>query len=112
MRVQYDNQVAKMNHSAIQRRTVFNSPVPFHTLQSESVQLNTGRLPPVIPCKRLDSAIRLTDTSVSPYSPISERYGSSFSQESTAEAVGECFDKVFAPSDTKLKARARCHSSV
>ncbi|KAI1660372.1 hypothetical protein F4813DRAFT_386570 [Daldinia decipiens] len=74
-----------MNHSAIQRKAIINSPLPLRTLQSESVQLNTGRLPPVTPYRRVDGTIRLTDTLLPPYSPISERSGSSFSQESTAE---------------------------
>ncbi|KAI1648440.1 uncharacterized protein F4817DRAFT_357949 [Daldinia loculata] len=74
-----------MNHLAIQRKAILNSPLPLRSVQSESAQLNTGRLPPVTPYRRVDSTIRLTDTSVSPYSPISERSGSSFSQESTAE---------------------------
>ncbi|KAI1805638.1 hypothetical protein F4811DRAFT_212047 [Daldinia bambusicola] len=78
--------MGRMERSTFQPRPNFNSPLSLRTLQSESVQLDTGRLPPVIPYRRADGTTRLTDTSIPPYSPISERSGSSFSQESTTES--------------------------
>ncbi|KAI1476415.1 hypothetical protein F4774DRAFT_238393 [Daldinia eschscholtzii] len=78
--------MGRMDRPTFQPRPNFNSSLSLRTLQSESVQLDTGRLPPVIPYRRADGTIRLTDTSIPPYSPISERSGSSFSLESTADS--------------------------
>ncbi|KAI8959416.1 hypothetical protein F5Y11DRAFT_350582 [Daldinia sp. FL1419] len=86
MRSQHDNDIPRMDESTIQRRPLFASPISLRTLQAESVQLNTSRLPPVIPHRKADGTIRFTDTSVPPYSPISERSGSSFSQDSITDS--------------------------
>ncbi|KAI0851750.1 hypothetical protein F5Y00DRAFT_216818 [Daldinia vernicosa] len=86
MPIQYDSNMTRMDHSTIQRKPLFNSPLPLRTPQSESVPLNTCLLPPVSSYGRVESTIRLTDISLYPHSPISERSGSSFSHDSTAEA--------------------------
>ncbi|KAI1464955.1 uncharacterized protein F4812DRAFT_466863 [Daldinia caldariorum] len=89
-----------MERPTFQPRPNFNSPLSLRTLQSESVQLDTGRLPPVIPYRRADGTTRLTDTSIPPYSPISERSGSSFSQESTTTEWWENASFRFSPPHT------------
>ncbi|OTA60417.1 hypothetical protein K449DRAFT_466360 [Hypoxylon sp. EC38] len=84
MLIQYDNNSASMESTTSQRKmTTF----PLRILQPQSSQLNVGRLTGAT-YEKLDVTIHRTSIPEAPYSPISERSGSSFSRGSNIESWG------------------------
>ncbi|KAI0104951.1 hypothetical protein F4776DRAFT_658017 [Hypoxylon sp. NC0597] len=84
MLIQYDNNSTSMESTTIQRK---GTTLPLRTLQPQSSQLNIGRLTGAI-YEKSDGTLHRTYIPEPPYSPISERSGSSFSRGSNRESWG------------------------
>ncbi|KAI1102851.1 hypothetical protein F4804DRAFT_251377 [Jackrogersella minutella] len=87
MRVQNNNESANMEPTTIQRKVTLDSSLPLRALEPQSSQINTGWLISNFGHhKRVEGTIPRTIILEPPYSPISDRSGTSFSQASSADS--------------------------
>ncbi|KAI2626581.1 hypothetical protein GGR54DRAFT_629003 [Hypoxylon sp. NC1633] len=85
MLIPYDNYLTTMGSSTLQRQPTAHFSLPLRTLAPQSSQLNVGRPTTTSIYKRTDGVITNPSILESPFSPLSCRSVSSFSQGSSAE---------------------------
>ncbi|KAI0386119.1 hypothetical protein F5Y04DRAFT_116160 [Hypomontagnella monticulosa] len=82
MLIQYVNDWVNMESTTMQRRTIMNPSLPLRSKYPES---SVGLSAATIRYRRIDGVVHRTDIPLPPYSPISDRSGSSFSYDSPAD---------------------------